>query len=315
MLKFLFLLVLLPQLCFADFEKWKLSYAKAASKRGLPQKFVIKELKQLKFDKEIVEKDRNQIILDKDTDYQKFIQKWLRSEPTRIEQGRVLLKKYAKLLNQIEKKYQVDKEVIVALWGTETFYGKITGDYDIIHSLATLSYDGRRKDFFETQLTAALKLIYQGHVKRENLKGSWAGATGQCQFMPSNIPLYAQDFNGDGKKDIWGTEADVFASIANYLKKNGWSRGKSIGSLAINTKDKNLTSNRYRSQSEYNRLGFKSLSGEKISGNWSRRRFAELPMKNSPVVLRGSNYGPLLKWNRSSLFAAFNIILMDGFKK
>lgn len=315
MSKWLLVLLFIPLISYADFDKWKSSYAKKASKQGIPKTFVLKQLKELKFDPEIVKKDRNQVILDKDTDYKKFIERWLRSEPTRIEQGKALLEKHKTLLEKIENRYKVDKEVIVALWGTETFFGKITGDYDIVHSLATLSYDGRRKKFFETQLSAALRLIYQGHVKREDLKGSWAGATGQCQFMPSNIPLYAQDFDGDGKKDIWGTKADIFASIANYLKKNGWSRGKSIGSLAINTKNKKITANRYRSQRQYNRLGFRSLDGKKVSGNWSKRRMAEIPMKNSPVILRGSNYGPLLKWNRSSLFAAFNIILMEGFKK
>ena len=150
---------------------------------------------------------------------------------------------------------------------------------------------------------------------REQLKGSWAGATGQCQFMPSNINAYAQHFDGDGKKDIWNTKADVFASIANFLKKVGWKYKKEIGTLALNTKNKKLTPNKYRSQKTYNRYGFKNLDGSKIKGKWRRRRFAEIPMKNSPVVLRGSNYKPLLSWNNSSLFAAFNILLMNGFKE
>lgn len=314
MFKTLIILIFSINIAHADFEKWKVQYANRAVKRGLKKDFVLKELKSVKFDPEVVKKDRNQIILDNEKDYQAFIKRWLKQDPTRVEVGKQKLKEHSKLLRKIEKKYGVDKEVIVALWGTETFYGKITGDYDIVSSLATLSYDGRRSSFFEKQLNAALRLIQQGHVQRKNLKGSWAGATGHCQFMPSNIPVYAQDFNGDGKKDIWNTHADIFASIANYLSKNGWKKGKSIGSLAVNTKNKKLSFDKYRSKSEYNKLGFRHINGKKISGNWSRRKMAEIPMKNSPVILRGSNYTPLLKWNRSSLFAAFNILLVNGFR-
>lgn len=309
------ILVLFSSQVFADFEQWKKDYARRASKRGLSKSYILKTLKDVKVDPVVIEKDRNQVIMDPDRDYQEFMQRWLRESPSRIEEGKKHLKENWDLLSRIEKKYRVDKEVIVSLWGTETLYGQITGDYDLIRSLATLSYDRRRRKFFETQLSAAIRLLKQGHATREQLKGSWAGATGQCQFMPSNIPLYAQDFNGDGKKDIWGTKEDVFASIANYLKKSGWKKGKDIGDLAYNTRNKKLNLNRYRSLNAYNRLGFKTLEGKKISGRWKRRRLAEIPLKNAPLILRGSNYSPMRKWNRSNLFAAFNIILMDGFKQ
>jgi len=311
----LLIFISLPLYAQEDFNAWKKSYAKRAAKRGLPSKFVLDILKDVEEDLSVIEKDKKQVILDKEKDYKTFIQMWLRSNPSRIEIGKEMLKKHAKVLNKIEKKYGVEKEIIIALWGVETFYGKITGDYDLIRSLATLSYEGRRRKFFETQLNAALRALKQGHVTRDKLIGSWAGATGQCQFMPSNIPVYAQDFNGDGKKDIWTTTEDVFASIAYLLKKAGWEKGKSIGQLAINSKNIEIDNEIYRSPSTFNRLGFTALDGSSIKGRWNSRRFATIPMKNSPVVLRGSNYKPLLKWNNSSLFAAFNILLLEGFKK
>ena len=299
-----------------SFAQWKKEYAKRTSKHGLPQKFTLKMLSDVVPDPEIVKKDRNQITSSKKADYQVFIKRWLRKNPSRIEVGRKMLKENLPLLKKIEKKYGVQKEVIVALWGVETFYGRITGNYSLVQSLATLAYDGRRRKFFETQLNAALRLIKQGHVTKEKLKGSWAGATGNCQFMPSNIPVYAVDFDGDGKKDIWSTKADIFASIANYLKKVGWKKGKSIGSLAINSKKKNISDRYYRTKSEYNKLGFRNLDGSLIKkGVWRKRKLAKIPLKNSPVVLRGSNYKPLLRWNGSSLFAAFNILLVDGFQE
>lgn len=311
-----FFLILSTNSYAESFSSWKNSYAQRAARHGIPKKFTLKMLKDIVPDKSVIAKDKNQITSSKKADYKKFIKRWMRSKPTRIQTARKMLKENYSLLSKIEKEYGVDKEIIVALWGTETFFGKITGSYDLVTSLATLSYDGRRRKFFETQLSAALRLIFQGHVTREKLKGSWAGATGHCQFMPSNISVYAVDYDGDGKTDIWSNKADIFASIANYLKKVGWKRGNSVGSLAVRTKKVDLSGQRYRSKAEYNKIGFRNLDGSKIKkGNWNRRMFSPISMKNSPVVLRGGNFRPLMRWNNSSLFAAFNILLVDGMKK
>ena len=148
---------------------------------------------------------------------------------------------------------------------------------------------------------------------RENLKGSWAGATGQCQFMPSNINGFARDFDGDGRKDIWTSHGDIFASIAYLLKKQGWQKGKEVGTLAINTKGKKVKANRYYSAQKYHQWGFVQDNGDKIKGIW-KRRVEAIPFQNSPVILRGSNYAPLMKWNKSSLFAALNILIYRELK-
>lgn len=300
----------------ASFDSWKKSYAKRASKRGLPYQFVMGILKDIEVNQKVLDKQSNQVLLSGTVDYEKFMKRWLRDSPSRAERGVKLLKENKELLEKIEKEYKVEKEVIVSLWGVETLYGEVLGDYNVIESLATLSYAGRRKKFFERQLNAALRLVKKGHIEVENFKGSWAGATGHCQFMPSNIPPYAVDYDGDGKVDIWNTKADIFASIANYLRKVGWKKGSSIGSMALNTKNIETSLNKYRSSHQYNKLGFRNLDGERIqSENWKRRKAATIPLKNSPVILRGGNYDVITKWNRSSLFVAFNILLVDSFKQ
>lgn len=257
--------------------------------------------------------DRNQLTSDVTIDYSKWIKRW-RDNSNRIEKGKELLREHYQLLTEIEKKYSVDKEAIVALWGVETLYGKITGDHDIVSVLSTLAYDKRRRSFFEKELFAALKILNENHIEREKFKGSWAGAMGQCQFMPTSFLMYAVDYDGDGKKDIWSNKKDMFASIANYLKRAGWQKNKSIGMLAKKTKNNNFNYNRMRPAQKYNKLGLRRLDGEKISGDWIRK-IATIPHKNSPLILRGSNYKTILRWNNSSLFAALNIILFEEFSK
>ena len=314
----LFLSLFFSLSCFSkSFEDWKKEYIIRASKRGIPKSFSTEVLKDVIVDYRVIKKDKNQILSSNKHSYPKFMKKWLR-DGLRVKKGIELLKTHSLLLDKVEAQYGVDKEVIVALWGIETLYGEIKGDYNVIRSLASLAFEGRRRSFYETQLNAAIRIIKKGYIKQSEFKGSWAGATGHCQFMPSNLFAYGKDFNKDGIVDIWNSLPDVFASIANLLKKAGWSKNKSIGSLA--KPPSNLNSNfnyeKYRSPIQLNKLGFRDSIGRKLhSSIWSSRRIANIPMSDSPVVLRGSNYLPLMKWNRSSLFAAFNIILINEFKK
>lgn len=311
LIAFLFLPLMLHA---KTFDTWKNEYMTRASKRGLPKKFLKLILKEVKFDQEVINKDRNQITSNTEIDYQVWIKKWMRKGPTRVEMAIQNMHDHLEILNKVEKHFKVDKEIIVSLWAVESLFGQIMGDYDLLNSLASLAYDGRRSRFFELQLNAALRLIYKGHVDRQRLKGSWAGATGQCQFMPSNINAYARDFNGDGKKDIWTTPEDVFASIANMLKKSGWKYKKQVGSLVVKTKDNKFSYKKYRTAKAYQKLGLVNWDGATIKGNW-KRAIEKVPFQNSPLILRGSNYKTLMKWNRSSLFAALNIIIYDSLVK
>ena len=141
----------------------------------------------------------------------------------RARKGRELLDRHAALLAQVSETYGVQARFIVALWGIETDFGRITGGFPVIASLATLAHDGRRSAFFRKELMLALEIIDQGHIDVEGMIGSWAGAMGQNQFMPSSYHAYAVDHDGDGEKNIWGSLPDVFASTANYLARSGWS--------------------------------------------------------------------------------------------
>ena len=148
----------------------------------------------------------------------------------RVANGKAALKNHRRLLDRIEAKFGVDKEIVVAFWGLESAYGQVRGDSPLIASLATLAYDGRRGAFFESQLVAALEIIQSGDVTPERMTGSWAGAMGHTQFIPTSYLAYAVDFDGDGKRDIWSDDpADALASTAAYLAHFGWKKGQPWG--------------------------------------------------------------------------------------
>lgn len=149
--------------------------------------------------------------------------------PDRLNAGRAAYREVGGLLTRIEAQFGVGRRVIMGIWGAETNFGGYTGGMNVIEALATLGWEGRRGAYFRTELLAALKILDQGHVAPERMKGSWAGALGQPQFMPSNFFRLAVDFDGDGRKDIWDSRADALASIANYLQNAGWRRGQGWG--------------------------------------------------------------------------------------
>ena len=151
----------------------------------------------------------------------------------RINQARKLFADNKELLTELGEKYGVDPQFIVALWGLETGFGKNQGNYDVVEVLATLAYEGRRRDFFESELLSALLILDEGHISHSKFKGSWAGAMGQCQFMPSSYLAYGADGDGDGKIDIWKNKKDVFASIANYLSTVGWGSDEATKTKAL----------------------------------------------------------------------------------
>lgn len=213
----------------------------------------------------------------------------------------------------------VDSTVITALWGIESSYGAIGGSYEIVPSLATLSYASHRKEFFRKELFAALKILNEGHIGVHAMKGSWAGAMGQCQFMPTSFIELAADGNGDGKKDIWTTEADVFASAANYLKKRGWKSGQAWGQRVVLTKflprslkvDKRGLSNRKFSTTELKRMGIKPAQGgyNGYKGDEAYLFIPEGPSKKAYIVY--DNFKVIMNWNNSTSFAFSVLTLAD----
>ncbi|MFC3676734.1 lytic murein transglycosylase [Ferrovibrio xuzhouensis] len=173
----------------------------------------------------IIQRDRNQaeFKLDFATYRDRVI------TPANIARGQKLRDDNLDLLRQVSVRYGVQPRFILAIWGIETRYGAVKADVPLFHSLATLAFDRRRSSYFRNELFSALTMLDRGYIDFPTLKGSWAGAMGQPQFMPSSYLAYAEDFDGDGKRDIWNNRGDVFASIANYLAKHGWTTAQTWG--------------------------------------------------------------------------------------
>lgn len=208
------------------FQDWIVDFRTRAIAQGISMATLNRAFKGVHYDPEVIKRDRNQ------SEFTKTIWDYLDSaaSPTRIRNGQAALKKHDKTLTRIEAKYGVDKEVVLAIWGLESAYGTFKGSKDVVRSLSTLAYDARRSAFFEQQLVAALKILQAGDVDPRNMTGSWAGAMGHTQFIPTSYLDYAVDFTGDGKRDIWSEDpTDALASTAAYLAKFGWVQGQPWG--------------------------------------------------------------------------------------
>lgn len=181
---------------------------------------------EMTYNPEVIRRSNNQ------AEFTKSLWEYLETAASdkRVANGRAMLARHAAVLNQIEATYGVDKEVVVAVWGMESSYGEKRGDLPLIEALATLSYDGRRADFFRQQLIGALKILQAGDTDARHMIGSWAGAMGHTQFIPTSYLAFAVDFTGDGRRDIWSDDpTDALASTAAYLAKSGWQRGQPWG--------------------------------------------------------------------------------------
>jgi len=211
-----------PAVPFAD---WLAQLRKDAIARGITEKTVEAALTGIEPLPVVVERDRTQ------AERTQSIDQYLKRRVDRktVTAGRQMMKRHAALLAKVSDQYGVPPGVIVAVWGLESNFGQFTGVRPTIASLATLAYDNRRAAMFREELFSALTILDRGDIEPEKMKGSWAGAMGQPQFMPSSYLKYAEDYDRDGKRDIWGSEADVFASVANYLKRNGWVTGARWG--------------------------------------------------------------------------------------
>lgn len=211
----------------AGFQDWLTGFRDRALDQGIAAATFDAALRGVTFDPAIVRKDRNQ------AEFTKTIWDYLDSAASdaRIEAGRAAIARHGALLREVEARHGVDRFIVAAIWGLETAYGSYMGDTPTIAALATLAYDGRRAAFFERELVAALQILQAGDVTPERMKGSWAGAMGHTQFMPSSFLAYAVDHDGDGRRDIWDAErpADGVGSAAAYLAHWGWTAGQPWG--------------------------------------------------------------------------------------
>ncbi len=200
------------------FEDWLAIVIAEAREQGIREDIIQQALVPVTPIPQVISNDRSQAEFTEN--FEQYLEK--RVTQWRIDTGRARLAQHRELLEQVGAHYGVEPRFIVAFWGIETNFGNFTGGTDVIRALVTLAYDPRRADYFRRELFSALQILNEGHIAHADMKGSWAGAMGQSQFMPSSFVQYAQDFDGDGRRDIWTTPADVFASIAQYLKAAEW---------------------------------------------------------------------------------------------
>ena len=208
-----------------DFNVWLEGVRAEALQRGISAETVDRALKNLEPEPVVVARDRAQPEQVQSLD--DYLRERLASKT--LKSANEMQRKYREVLARIDARYGVPPEVLIAVWGIESNFGKFTGSRPVIKALATLAFDARRPALFRSELFHALTILDRGHIELDDLKGSWAGAMGQPQFMPSSYLKHAVDFDGDGRADIWKTESDVFASIANYLKSAGWVQGERWG--------------------------------------------------------------------------------------
>ena len=228
--------------------------------------------------------------------------------PERIEAGREKLAEHAAVLTRIEARYGVDRHVLIAIWGLESTYGEGPGERHVVRSLATLAYSGgRREGFWRSQLMATLQILERGDIAPDAMLGSWAGAMGHTQFIPTTYNSFAVDFDGDGRRDIWNSVADALASTANYLRKSGWRPGEPWGFEAVVPKnfDYALSGRRNtRTLGEWSRLGVRRAGNAKDLRPATRRAGLILPMgANGPAFLIFKNFYAILRYNQSTAYA------------
>ena len=305
-----------------DFNLWLNNFKKEAINKGISKKTVNSAMQNAKFLPKVIEYDRYQPEFYEDT--YTYIKK--RSNKERVKKGLLLYSKEKKLINEIEENFLVEKELLLALMGIETNFGKYLGKMDIISSLATLSFDKRRSAFFTSELLVLLKLIDQGVIDKDILYGSWAGAFGNFQFMPSTIKSYALDYNKNSNIELKKIE-DSFASAANYIKKIGWNKNQpcfykvelkeEIPAKYLNSSARKIVNKR---KVKFFKKYFKSVNVENLNEDMISAII--IPDKDiipgaknlKPAFIVFGNYERILKWNRSLRFALAVCTLKEKFE-
>jgi len=297
----------------AEFPAYVQTLKARALAQGISQQTIDSTFADIHFVDRVISSDRNQlekkITLD---DYlTRVLPEW------KIKQGQTQYQNNLPALQQVSDRYGVQPQYIVALWAMESSFGKIQGKEDVFSALATLAFEGRREAFFTKEFMSALKIVDSGHATRDMMKGSWAGAMGQSQFMPSSYLTYGADGNGDGKIDIWKNTDDVFASTANYLSKEGWKGnqgwGQEVklpagfeGSLA------GLKNNQMHPASYWQQMGITQVDGSPLASTATRAWIITPDDTQGRAFLVYDNFRTIMHWNRSTYFALSIGMMADG---
>lgn len=293
-----------------QFELWKQDFKKIAVTKGIESDFLDQILPTISYLPSVISSDQKQSeFLLTFWDYTDRV-----LSENRIKAGKEMLKKHQKMLTQTAEKYHVQPAFLVAFWGLETNYGSYKGEINTLDALATLAFDKRRRAFFTNELITLLKIIEKG--ERTHFKGSWAGAFGNFQFMPTTYAAYAVDADGDGNKDIISSLPDAFASAANYLSKMGWNDQKSWGTEVKITQKlnwKKINSNKTLPISEWSEMGLIRADGQ----TWKKEILtdqAHLVLPDGiegPAFLVYRNFDLTMRWNNSTLYALSVGLLAD----
>ncbi|MDH5693091.1 MAG: lytic murein transglycosylase, partial [Gammaproteobacteria bacterium] len=298
-----------------SFKQWLIEFKTIALEQGISEETFEKAFRKIKNHNErVIELDRSQ------PEVKLTFEQYLSRVVTkgRIAKGRRELRNKSKLINSAAKKYAVPSHYLVALWGMETDFGRLTGGFNAIEALATLAYEGRRSEFFTKELLHALKILDEGHTTPRKMKGSWAGALGQMQFMPSTFQRFAVDATGDNKKDIWNNLEDALASAANYLTTIGWKRDESWGrevKVPAGLAEELIGLNTQKKLTDWSALGVTRLDGAALPTGDLDASLIQLDGPEGRHFLVYNNFRMLMDWNRSEKYATAVGILADAIKR
>lgn len=284
----------------AGWDAWVEGFKGRAAGRGISQGTIDAAFRGAGFIPEVIEKDRNQ------TEFTRTLEDYLNiaASDERVSLGRQKYAQYAGTLSAIEGRYGVEGNVVAAIWGLESFFGTRRGNVPVISALSTLAYEGRRAEFFEGQLVAALKILQAGDVSPGQMTGSWAGAMGHTQFIPTSYLAFAVDFTGDGRRDIWSEDpTDALASTAAYLAKSGWTRGLPWGmevTLPGGFDAGLLGRGKGKSAAEWQALGVRAADGRALAGG---SIIAGGNGGGAPYFLLTQNFATILRYNNAQNYA------------
>jgi len=292
----------LPATAQSTFEAWRQGFRATALAQGIEPRQFDTALQGISPNARVIELDRYQ------PEFSKPIWDYLDTavSQNRIREGRRNHRRLRRLLRRIEARYHVDSEIVTAIWGLESNYGQNRGDIYTIEALATLAYDGRRARYGSRQLIAALKILQAGHVSRENMRGSWAGAMGHTQFIPTSFLALAVDYDGDGKRNIWAEDpADALASTANYLQQNGWVQGQPWGVEVVLPQGFDYAKadiNNRQSAGYWQSLGVRRADGAALP-NYSEASLLLPAGAGNPVFAVYKNFRVIQRYNQSVSYA------------
>ena len=296
------------------FDNWKVDFISRSIDKGYDKDMVISLLEEAEI---------NELALDRDRDQPEFTKPvWSyvdnAASADRLNTGRARLSDTDSIFDAVEARYHVPRHILTAIWGLETSYGRIMGKHDIVSALSTFAFEGRRKSFGEQQLFALLDMVAAGDVRPDQLTGSWAGAMGMTQFIPTTFRDYAVDFNNDGNKDLWQSREDALGSAAHYLARHGWRKSEPVMTEVSVPEgfDYALLENTKKTVNEWTALGVAPITGQR----WSAEAgFLEAKMiapggHRGPKILTFKNFDVIKKYNNSTSYAMGITVLGDALR-